>query len=140
MVTWIMMVAIGCGGIGQTAPQPSEVNNEPASASPKTLRDLVMNPDALARAGRVVPQRNADGDVVGFRIGGLRRSVLGEQLDLVNGDVIHSVNGHALTSPKEALTAYQSIKDAEKLVLTLTREGTPRTISVDLSTPVSTDD
>ena len=80
--------------------------------------------ETLSRAARLVPHRGDDGEVDGFRVSGMRQGGLGLSCGLVNGDVLHAVNGHGLQTVQDAMEAYNAVKGSQELRLELSRGGT----------------
>lgn len=85
--------------------------------------DLVLNnPIRSARGARVVPSVKG-GKVTGFKLYAIRPFSIYAKLGFKNGDTLHSVNGHELSSPDKALDAYSKLKTATELTLRITRRG-----------------
>jgi general secretion pathway protein C len=70
-----------------------------------------------------------DGKANGFKIFAIRPGTLYERLGVRNGDVITSINGHKLTTPDEALAAYQNLRDSTSFRLEVRRRGKPLTLT-----------
>ena len=85
----------------------------------KYLADL----DSLGRMGRAIPHRGPDGQIDGYRLSGIRRNSLGEKLGIRNGDIVHAVNGQALTSMQGAMSAYTSLQNESSFSFEVTRRG-----------------
>ena len=75
----------------------------------ETFDKILENPDKLANQIRAVP-KTEDGKVIGYRLSGIKRSSLFRKLGIKNGDVVHAVNGHELTSISSALAAFDSLQ------------------------------
>jgi len=90
----------------------------------RNLVDKYMtNLDALARMGRAIPHRGADGQIDGYRLSGIRRNSLGQKIGIKNGDIVHAVNGHPLTSMQGAMAAYQALQSDSSFSFEVTRRG-----------------
>lgn len=76
------------------------------------LDELVSNPSAFAKTARVVPSQK-DGEVVGFKLYGIRRDTLLDQLGFQNGDMITSVQGLATNSIENVMTVMKQLGDKE---------------------------
>ncbi len=76
----------------------------------ETFNKILENPDKLAGQIRAVPKTDESGKVVGYRLSGIKRSSLFRKLGIKNGDVVHAVNGHELTSMGSALAAFDSLQ------------------------------
>ena len=60
----------------------------------------------------------------------MRENSLLHKMGLLNGDIVHRVNGQALTTVEAALAAYEEHKMSSTFLLEITRDGTPRTLTV----------
>lgn len=90
----------------------------------RELVDRYMgNLDMLARMGRAIPHRGTDGQIDGYRLSGIRRNTMGEKIGIKNGDIVHSVNGHPLTSMQGAMAAYQALQSESDFEFEVTRRG-----------------
>ncbi len=87
---------------------------------------LLADPMKFTRGARVVPSVK-NGKPNGFKLYAIRPSSMWVRLGFSNGDTIHSVNGMAITSMDKALEVYTSVRDADKLVVEITRRGKPVT-------------
>lgn len=85
--------------------------------------------DALSRMGRAIPHRGPDGEVDGYRLSGVRRRSIGDQLGIKNGDIVHSVNGQSLSSLESAMSAYQGLSQGSNFTFEVTRRGERVTLS-----------
>jgi hypothetical protein len=85
--------------------------------------DALLSADAHPGA-RIVPAMR-DGQPVGFKLYAIRPGSLPAAIGLENGDTLHRVNGHELSSPERALTAYHELRGADRFELELTRSGEP---------------
>lgn len=81
--------------------------------------------DLAALPLRAIPHRGADGEVDGFRVSGIRRGSEADSCGFRNGDVIHAVNGHPLTSLEQVTQAHQALLDSDGYTITATRRGQP---------------
>lgn len=88
--------------------------------------------DALSSMARALPHKTRDGDIDGYRMSGIRRKSLAEQLGLKNGDVIHSVNGSPLTSIADAMNAYSSLQSDSAFAFEVTRRGQKLNLSYEV--------
>lgn len=84
--------------------------------------------DSLSRMARARPHKDADGNVDGFRLSGVRRNKLGYKIGIRSGDVVHSVNGQSLTSLQEAMGAMESLKSGSDFEFEITRRGQKKTL------------
>ena len=51
------------------------------------------------------------------------KAILGEKLGIRNGDIVHAVNGQALTSMQGAMSAYTSLQSESSFSFEVTRRG-----------------
>jgi general secretion pathway protein C len=77
---------------------------------------------------RVVTERNGD-SIVGVRLFGIRSRSLLELVGLQNGDRLQSINGFALGTPAQALSAYVQLRTARRVALNIERRGRPVTLA-----------
>lgn len=96
------------------------------------IEKLAEDPSQLAKLGRAVPHKDASGQVDGYRLSGIRRNSLGRKLGLRSGDVVHSINGHEMTSMGSAMSAYEALQTANNLDVDITRRGSKKSIKVDV--------
>jgi len=88
--------------------------------------------DSLARMGRAIPHRGPDGEIDGYRLSGIRRRTIGEKLGIKNGDIVHAVNGHPLTSMQGAMSAYTSLQSESSFNFEVTRRGQKMTLEYEI--------
>ncbi|MDQ6953242.1 MAG: type II secretion system protein N [Mariprofundaceae bacterium] len=86
------------------------------------LNQQMRNFPKLLSQARVVPHFS-QGKSDGFTIMEIVPGSLYEQIGLQNGDVIHKVNGQAVTSAEQAMTMYQTLQHASSIDLELLRGG-----------------
>jgi general secretion pathway protein C len=113
------------GGVRQVAENSYEIDRELVD---RYLTDL----DSISRMGRAIPHRGADGEVDGYRLSGIRRRSIGDQIGIKNGDIVHTVNGQPLTSMQGAMAAYQSMSSQSRFTFEVTRRGQRMTLSYDV--------
>ncbi len=94
----------------------------------ETIAKYTTDLAGLSKLGRAIPHRGPDGNIDGYRISGVRRGTVGEQLGIRNGDVFHGVNGESLASVQEAMGAYQSLQTAGAVKFEITRRGQKMTM------------
>jgi general secretion pathway protein C len=87
-------------------------------------RAPLLEPRCTSVQARIVPNLK-DGATDGFKLFSVRHGSLFEKLGIKNGDVIHGINGLALTTPDRALEIYSQLQTAKSLVVELTRQGQP---------------
>lgn len=84
------------------------------------------NMGTLLQSARMIPHLEND-QTVGFRLVGMQRGSLLEQLGLRLGDVIMEINRVKLDSPEKALQVFQQVREANNISLGLVRDGQPQT-------------
>ncbi|MFT4978891.1 MAG: type II secretion system protein C [Myxococcota bacterium] len=97
-----------------------------------TLEQIMENPEQLYSQIRVVPHKDSNGEVDGYRLSGIRRKSFFYQLGVKNGDIVHSVNGKPLTSASSGMDAYNSLADAKDFTFELTRRNQKQTFEYEV--------
>jgi general secretion pathway protein C len=94
-------------------------------------RDIINKflgaPQTLARSARIVPAVK-DGQPNGFRLYAIKPGSPYAKIGLHNGDTIHAINGHEITTPDKALEVYSKVRNASHISVSLTRRGESRTL------------
>jgi general secretion pathway protein C len=86
------------------------------------LNKVLGNTHMLARSARIVPSvRN--GKPNGFKLYAIRPGSLYSLIGMQNGDTIHAINGHAITTPDKALAVYTQVRTASHLTIAFSRRG-----------------
>ncbi len=89
------------------------------------------NMGALLQSARMIPHME-NGQTTGFRLVGMQRGSLLEQLGLRLGDVVVEINQVRLDSPEKALQIFQQVREANNISLGLVRNGEPQTFQYSL--------
>jgi general secretion pathway protein C len=89
---------------------------------------ILENQAELMKSARIVPETK-DGKVLGIRLFGIRPDTLLGTLGIQNGDRLDAINGFNMGSPEKALEAYARLRTATQLDITLSRRGSPVTIT-----------
>ncbi|MBD1400488.1 type II secretion system protein GspC [Pelovirga terrestris] len=89
------------------------------------------NMGALLQSARMIPHME-NGQTTGFRLVGMQRGSLLEQLGLRLGDVLVEINQVKLDSPEKALQIFQQVREANNISLGLIRNGQPQTFEYSL--------
>lgn len=95
------------------------------------LEKQLGNVEALATQIRAAP-KTEDGKVIGFRLSGIRKGSVFDKLGIKNGDVVHNVNGTALTSMEGALGAYGNLQNERAFNFEITRRNQKMTIDYEV--------
>jgi general secretion pathway protein C len=104
-------------GEGITAVSDTEYN-----ISRGLVDKVLLDQAAMMRSARVVPHE-VNGQVVGVKLYGIRRSSLLGKLGLQNGDMLKTINGYDMSRPDSALEAYSKLRSADNLTVALQRRG-----------------
>lgn len=104
------------GGVEKTGDNKYQVDQS-------VLDDALNNFEKLAGQLRAVPHKDASGNVDGFRLSAIRKGSVFDKLGIKNGDVVHAVNGTALTSTEGALSTYQTLKNERTFTFDITRRN-----------------
>ncbi len=85
------------------------------------VTQLLANPTQLG--ARVRPAQK-DGELVGFRVFGVRRGSPLAAIGIKNGDTLQSINGYQMTTdPDKMLELYTKLKEASNLSVNIDRRG-----------------
>ncbi len=84
---------------------------------------LAGEPDKLSSMARVIPWKNSDGYVEGYRLSGIRRESVPYQMGFKNGDILIAMNGKPLYPFSEAGERYQEIQKEETFRVLLIRRN-----------------
>lgn len=90
------------------------------------------NMGTLLQSARMIPHLEND-QTVGFRLVGMQRGSLLEQLGLKLGDVVMEINRIKLDSPEKALQIFQQVREANNISIGLVRDGQPQTFEYSLN-------
>lgn len=104
-----------------------------------TVRALLADLPGVSSEGRVMPHIGPEGEIDGFRLSAMRRAGLGDVVGFKNGDIVHTVNGLALSSIEQSMIAYQQVvrPDVKALKFAVTRRGEELVVTVPLDQPLS---
>jgi S1-C subfamily serine protease len=138
----VVLLLGGCGGAEPSAPPPRAPTRQtaaPAAASPPPVRrGPVTSLDrrevlAVVDAGLGAFLQRVDlepeligGQFKGFRIVELRPRDWWAGVDVAPGDVVTQVNGMPIERDTQAYAAFESLRSAKELRVSLRRAGAPR--------------
>ena len=74
---------------------------------------------------RMLPHLGHDGETDGYRLSGIRRNTVAEELGLRNGDIITHVDGRPMVRATDALAFFDAMGSRATLALSLIRRGEP---------------
>jgi len=95
------------------------------------IQDAIKDPQKFVKSVRVLPYEK-NGKVEGYKFYGIRSSSALAHLGLKNGDVVHSINGVAMTSPDQALAAYGKLSKSNEFEIKISRRGKPTTLEIEI--------
>lgn len=100
----------------------------PDRINPQSLRDyrreFIRNPASLAEIAQIQPSQQ-DGQFVGYEVKPMRDQPLFDALGLKAGDVVTQVNGIDLNEPENGIRALRDLMKADKIEVTVLRNGQP---------------
>lgn len=98
----------------------------------RVVDEALENVDSLATKMRVVPHKDADGNIDGYRLSAIRRGSLFDKLGIRNGDIVHGVNGMPLVSTDAAFQAYQTLQNDSSFSFEVTRRNQRQTYEYEI--------
>jgi type II secretory pathway component PulC len=100
----------------ETAPrQEMDVSREAV----EKLQDI----EELTSTIRDVPHLNSQQLIDGYRLSGIRRSSIFDNLGIKNGDILTAVNGIPLTSPAKIMEIYENVKGTTEVTALIQRRN-----------------
>ncbi|MDW3094770.1 MAG: type II secretion system protein GspC [Gammaproteobacteria bacterium] len=110
--------------ISSRVPSQAKANQQPSLSNLK--QQLTKNPSSLAKYISISSANDDEtGEFMGYKVkpnGG--SSALFDELGLVEGDVITTINEISLDNPNKATQAFQKLVSASQLEMTVLRSGT----------------
>lgn len=91
----------------------------------------LSNVARLMTEARAVPEKDASGNFIGFKIVYLKEGSLFEKIGIEKNDVLTRINGFELNSPEKALALFGKLKTAPQFTIDLKREE--KSITLDYS-------
>ena len=98
----------------------------------KTQMEMLKQTNELSKMLRIVPHRSSEGYIDGYRLSGIRRGSVPEQLGVKNGDILMAVNGKPMSSMSEAMERYQETQNASSFTFLIIRRGGYKILSYSL--------
>jgi len=95
------------------------------------MQEQFANLGGLAQQARVTPYV-VQGETRGFRVTRLKANSLLQKIGLQHGDVLQKVNGTSITSPADALQAYQQLQQAGTVRLEILRRDRASTLTYEI--------
>ncbi len=90
----------------------------------RTVNSNLQNMMSLLTQMRAMPDVE-DGKANGFKLSEIQDGSIFQQMGLADGDVVTSVNGQPLTDPSQAMQLLNSLRDSQRVGVTITRGGQP---------------
>lgn len=96
----------------------------------KSMEDL----PTVLRQARAVPyvDREADGEVSGFKLVAIKPGSVYEKVGLQNGDIVKGIDGKAIDTPQKAMELYQSLKKNKDVKIQIIRAGKKNNLNIQL--------
>ncbi len=95
------------------------------------MQEQFANLGGLSQQARVTPYI-VQGETRGFRVTRLKADSLLQKIGLQHGDVLQKVNGSSITSPADALQAYQQLQQAGTVRLEILRRDRASTLTYEI--------
>ncbi len=118
----------------QSAPMPQRRGNSNEDVvtgiieTPDDFRDALLDdPESLTGLVNTVPETNAQGRLIGFKLQPGRDAGFLQRFGLQSGDVLTSVNGIKLDSPVRALEVIRELGEAGQVNIEVLRNNIPQT-------------
>ncbi|MBL8683652.1 MAG: hypothetical protein JNK05_31060 [Myxococcales bacterium] len=96
-----------------------------------TVDRILENQAELMRTTRVMPHTEG-GRIVGLTMFGVRSNNLLGRIGIQNADVLTRINGLEIASPDKALEAYARLRTADRLTVSVLRNGQPVNIDFNI--------
>jgi general secretion pathway protein C len=106
------------------------IDNATWQVSRETMEQF-SNLGALSSQARLMPYM-VQGEPQGFRLTRLQQDSVLQKIGLQNGDVLQKVNGLSITSPDDALRAYQFLQQEGTVRLEILRSNRPTTLTYEI--------
>lgn len=92
----------------------------------KALLDSLNDAQELNNQIRITPHTSAEGYLDGYRLTGIRRNSIPDQMGIKNGDILMALNDKPFSSPDDFMKHYQQAKNARSFTFLITRRGKPQ--------------
>jgi general secretion pathway protein C len=101
----------------------NKISENEFSISRQNLNSQLSNFNELIRQAKALPEKDASGNIYGFRITQIEPGSIYEQLGISNGCIITGVNGNAVTSANQAMELYTNLRTAPRIELQTECDG-----------------
>lgn len=108
-----------------------QVDNATWQIRRELMQEQFANLGGLSQQARVTPYI-VQGETRGFRLTRLKANSLLQKIGLQHGDVLQKVNGSSITSPADALQAYQQLQQAGTVRLEILRRNRASTLTYEI--------
>ncbi len=104
--------------------EAERVSGQEYAVEEDTVEEKLENPEELAREGRAVPNYDDSGkNQRGIKLMGLSNSGIYSKLGFESGDVVRSVNGREVSSPRGARDLFKQLQDQGSISVEIERNG-----------------
>lgn len=123
--------APGPEDVGNSNEDVVQVDNATWQIRRELMQEQFANLGGLSQQARVTPYI-VQGETRGFRLTRLKANSLLQKIGLQHGDVLQKVNGSSITSPADALQAYQQLQQAGTVRLEILRRNRASTLTYEI--------
>lgn len=108
-----------------------DIEEEIIPVAQDVLQSSISNLSQLMTEVRVRPYFR-QGKPEGLIVSQIQADSVFEQLGLLNGDIISSVNGKQISSPEQAFQLYNSLKQGSEVSIAITRRGKKKMLTYEI--------
>jgi general secretion pathway protein C len=119
------------GDISGAREDTGGVEEEIIPIAQDVLQSSISNLNQLMTEVRVRPYFR-QGKPEGLIVSQIQADSVFEQLGLLNGDIISSVNGKKISSPEQAFQLYNSLKQGSQVSIAITRRGQKKMLTYEI--------
>jgi general secretion pathway protein C len=119
------------GDISGAREDTGGVEEEIIPIAQDVLQSSISNRNQLMTEVRVRPYFR-QGKPEGLIVSQIQADSVFEQLGLLNGDIISSVNGKKISSPEQAFQLYNSLKQGSQVSIAITRRGQKKMLTYEI--------
>jgi len=112
-------------------PNPEPIEEDVRRISSGEVKQAISNPSEIWKNIGLKPHMS-EGKPNGFKVSFVRKGTVFEALGLKVGDIIQGVNNKELKNNAQAFSAYQELKNAKALKLSILRSKTPMELEYEI--------